>query len=280
MNDAVREKADRLVEILSSMESVLVCFSGGVDSALLLAAAHRALGSGAVGVTAVSPSLPPGEREETARVAAGIGARHEFVDTHEIDDPDYAKNAPDRCFHCKTELYTVAASHKDRLGARFVTSGIITDDFGDHRPGIDAAREHGVRFPLAEAGFTKADVRAVAAAWALPIWDKPASACLSSRIPYGTEVTRERLARVGGLESELRALGLRQVRVRYHETQEGAVLARIEASEADEEALFAKRRQIADAAKRHGFRHATMDLLGYRSGSQNELLQGKSLKVV
>jgi uncharacterized protein len=282
--DEVSAKIERLNAILRRLGSVVVCFSGGIDSALLLRAAHGVLGDQALGLTAVSPSLPPGEREESAAVARAIGARHEFVESHEIDDPSYAANGPDRCFHCKTELYSLTTAEARRRGFAAVTSGIIVDDLGDYRPGIDAARKNGVHFPLAEAGMTKSDVRTAAARLGLSIWNKPASACLSSRIPYGTSVTRERLARVGGLEADLKALGFRQVRVRYHELPGGTplFLARIELP-LDELARTldpSTRQAILDAGKRHGYHHVTLDLAGYRMGSANEVLQGRSLKVL
>ena len=278
-------KLRRLREILADMGSVLVCFSGGIDSALLLLVAHQVLGERALGMTAVSPSLPPGEREESAAVARAVGAAHVFVDSHEIDDPKYAANGADRCFHCKTELYSVAARERVARGFAYVAAGIITEDLGDYRPGLDAAREAAVRFPLVEAGFTKADVRSAAEQLSLSIWNKPASACLSSRIPYGTSVTRERLARVGGLEAELKALGFRQLRVRYHELGQGEAavpLARIELDLAELPRLAepAVREQVLEAGKRHGFKHVTVDLAGYRMGSQNEVLVGKSLRVL
>ena len=282
--DELAEKLARLRASLTEMGSLLVCFSGGIDSALLLLVATEVLGDRAIGITAVSPSLPPGEREESAAVARAIGARHELVDSHEIDDPSYAKNGPDRCFHCKTELYDVAERERVARGIAFVASGIIVDDLGDYRPGLDAARAHGVRFPLVEAGFSKADVRAAAALLSLSIWNKPASACLSSRIPYGTSVTRERLAKIGGLEAELRSLGFRQLRVRFHllAGDGEAALARLELDleELPRAAEPAMRAKLVEAGKRHGFRHVTLDLAGYRMGSQNEVLVGRSLRVL
>lgn len=266
-----------LRERLRAFESVLVCYSGGIDSALVLAVAHAELGERAVGMTTVSPSLPASERADAARIATAVGARHVFVESHEIERPDYVKNAPDRCFHCKTELYDVAREKARELGLAVVVNGTNQDDLGDYRPGLEAAKNAGVVSPLVELGFGKADVRAVARLMGLDAWDKPAAACLSSRIPYGTSVTRERLSQIDGFEAELRALGLRQVRVRFHDT-----IARIELGEADMDRAFTQdfRRQMVEAGKRHGFRYVTLDLAGYRTGSHNEVLTGKSLRVL
>src|SRR5689334_15482286 len=205
------------------MGSVIVAYSGGLDSAFVLAVAHEVLGAKAIGLTAVSASLPAREREDAVRIAQAIGARHELVESNEIHNPSYASNPSDRCFHCKSELYTITARRQAELGIAHVVNGTNLDDLGDYRPGLEAAKQAGVVSPLIDAGFTKADVRAGAAEVGLAIWDKPAAACLSSRIPYGTSVTRERLAQIGGFEAALKALGFRQVRVRWHDE-----LARIE----------------------------------------------------
>lgn len=270
-------KAARLREAIRGLGSVLVCYSGGVDSAYVLAVATAELGPRAVALTAVSPSLAPFEREEAVAVARALGADHRLVESHEIDDPDYRKNASDRCFHCKSELYRIAAAKRAEWGLAAIVNGTNVDDLGDYRPGLEAAREAGVVSPLVDAGFAKADVRAAAAAVGLSIWDKPAAACLSSRIPYGTEVTRERLAQIGGFEAELRALGFRRVRVRWH-----GEVARIEVEREDLERAAGSptREAMVAAGKRFGFAYVTLDLAGYRMGSHNEVLVGRSLRVV
>ena len=277
MDEGIDDKLSRLRARIRELGSVLVCYSGGVDSAFVLAVAHAELGAGAVGMTAVSPSLAPGERDDAEAVAREIGADHRLVETSEIDDPLYTANASDRCFHCKSELYRVAASSRAAWGLAAILNGTNLDDLGDYRPGLEAARQAGVVSPLVEAGFTKADVRAGAALVGLAIWDKPAAACLSSRIPYGTSVTRERLTQIGGFEADLKRLGFRQVRVRYH-----GDLARIElgAEELGRAAEGQARGAIVEAGKKHGFRYVTLDLGGYRMGSHNEVLVGKTLRVI
>jgi pyridinium-3,5-biscarboxylic acid mononucleotide sulfurtransferase len=273
----VQDKLTRLRAHLAELGSVLVCYSGGVDSAFVLAVAHEVLGPKAIGMTAVSPSLPPRERDEAVEIAKMIGAEHRLVESREMDDPSYVANNPDRCFHCKSELYRIATEKRTEWGLAAILNGVNRDDLGDYRPGIEAAKLAGVNSPLVDLGFTKDDVRAGAEAMGLPIWNKPAAACLSSRIPYGTSVTPERLEQIGGFEATLKTLGFRQVRVRYH-----GELARIEVSleeivRATEPAL---RDAIVAAGKKHGFRYVTLDLGGYRMGSHNEVLVGKSLRVV
>ncbi|HVK69423.1 MAG TPA: ATP-dependent sacrificial sulfur transferase LarE [Polyangium sp.] len=274
---AIEEKLARLRERLVELGSVLVCYSGGVDSAFVLAAAHAALGPRAIGMTAVSPSLAPGEHEDAVAVARAIGADHRLVASNEIEDAGYVANNPDRCFHCKSELYRIAAQKRVEWGLAAILNGTNVDDLGDYRPGLEAARLAEVVSPLVELGFTKADVRAGASALGLPIWDKPAAACLSSRIPYGTSVTRERLTQIGGFEGALKRLGFRQVRVRYHGELARIELALAEVGRAAEPEI---RDAIVAAGKQHGFKYVTLDLAGYRVGSHNEVLVGKSLRIV
>ena len=263
---ALLAKRDALLETLRSLGRVAVAFSGGVDSAVVAKAAALACGDGAVAVTADSPSLAAGELANAKAVAAAVGVRHRVLHTREFASPAYLANAPDRCFHCKSELYDRLGDILPELGVDAVVNGANADDAGDHRPGMQAATDRGVRSPLLDCDFTKADVRALAKAWDLPVWDKPASPCLSSRIAYGVPVTEERVRRVDAAEAWLKAtFALRECRVRCEANE----LARIEVPRPALPAVAAEAAAVSEELRRLGFRYVTLDLEGFRSGSLN-----------
>ncbi len=265
-------KQERLFEMLRGMRRVLVAFSGGADSAYLAWAAAQALGGNALAITADSASLPRSHKRDAEAFARQFAIPHEYIDTREFENPDYVRNDPNRCFHCKDELFTRMEQVARERGFEHIVYGVNVDDAGDYRPGQSAARQHGVCAPLADAGLTKAEIRELSRQAGLPTWDRPAAACLSSRIPYGTPVTIENVRTVEAGEEELKSLGFRQFRVRFH-----GEVARIEiAREEMERALNLEMAQRFTAIfKALGFRYVALDLEGYRQGSLNEVLAGR-----
>ena len=273
--NTTQEKMNALKAVLEDMGTVIVAYSGGVDSAFLSAVANDVLGQNALAVTAESPSLAPSELREAVALAERLGLNYRVIQTLEVERDDYATNDPNRCFFCKDELYTHLMRFASEEGYSNVANGTNMDDLGDFRPGQNAAKQYGVRSPLVEAELSKAEIRELSKGMDLPTWDKPAQACLSSRIPYGTTVTVEALTRIAQAEEYLHELGIRQLRVRHHDT-----LARIELEPEDFMTLMDDdlRKQVVDKFKSIGYLYVTLDLQGFRSGSLNEVLAGLKKK--
>ena len=266
----VDEKVSALKAALVDMRHVIVAYSGGVDSTFLVAVANEVLGDAALAVTAKSPSLARSELEGAVQVAGVLGLNHRVIETAEVEREDYRVNDPNRCFFCKEELYTHLSTLPEARYSQIINAHNL-DDMGDFRPGINSAKKRGVRSPLVEVGLTKAEIREQSRAMGLPTWDKPAQACLSSRIPYGTPVTVEALARIAEAEEYLRSLGIERLRVRHHDS-----VARIEVGTEDFRILLddETRRGVIERFREIGYSYVTLDLEGFRSGSLNEVLVG------
>jgi pyridinium-3,5-biscarboxylic acid mononucleotide sulfurtransferase len=268
----LKQKQERLFRDLAGMRRVIVAFSGGADSAYLAWAANQVLGSGAVAITADSASLPESHKRDAEAFVQRFQIVHEYIKTYEFDNPDYVRNDPNRCFHCKDELFTRLEQVGRERGWEHIVYGVNLDDLGDYRPGQNAAKQHQVSAPLADAGLTKAEIRELSRMADLPTWDRPAAACLSSRIPYGTPVTIENVKTVETGEEQVKALGFRQFRVRFH----GEVVRLEIARDEMERALSLEMAQRFTAIfKALGFKYVTLDLEGYRQGSLNEVLNLK-----
>ncbi len=275
MEPEIERKQERLFELLAGMGRILVAYSGGTDSAYLAWAANHVLGDKSLAVTADSASIPESHKRDATEFADRFGIRHRMIETSEFENPDYVRNDPNRCFHCKDELFRRMSELGRTLGVSTIAYGVNKDDTSDFRPGHRAARDHAVRAPLLEADLTKSEIRALSRAAGLPTWNRPAAACLSSRIPYGTRVTRETVKLVERGEEALASLGFRVYRVRYH-----GELARIEIGK--DELHRALDRKMADTFVQIfqdlGFRYVTLDLAGYRLGSLNEALAGAAVE--
>jgi uncharacterized protein len=274
-SQSLATKREQLLAILTGFGRCAVAFSGGVDSAVVAQAAHLALGDGAVAVIGTSDALAAGELEAARDLAKRIGIRHIVISTEEFANPDYVANKADRCYHCKTELYSQLGRMRERLGVNAVVNGANADDLGDYRPGLKAATEHSVQSPLADCGLTKQEVRQLAADWDLPVADKPATPCLSSRVAYGLHVTPERLARIDQAEQFLRSLGFNELRVRLHADD----MARIEVpiSEVGKLCEPNSRASVVAEFERLGFKFVTLDLAGFRSGGFTKLVPSEML---
>jgi uncharacterized protein len=271
---ALLVKQERLFDILRGLGRVLVAYSGGTDSAYLAWAARRAVGDKAVAVTADSPSMPASHKRDAAEFAAEHGIRHELVASREFSNPAYSANNPDRCFHCKDELFRRMEEIAPAFGDAVLVYGVNTDDLGDYRPGQQAAGVHGVRAPLVEAELSKAEIRALSRLAGLSTWDRPAAACLSSRIPYGTPVTEATISRVEQAEEGIKALGFRQFRVRYHDKLARIEISRDEMARAMTLEMF---ETLSALFKGLGFTYVALDLDGYRQGAMNEVLPGRAV---
>jgi uncharacterized protein len=267
--DVLEAKQQELFSILEGLGEVLVAYSGGTDSAYLAWAASHVLSDKAVAITADSASIPESHKRDAEAFAGRWGIRHEYIDTYEFDNPAYVQNNPDRCFHCKDELFTRMEEVGRERGVAHIVYGVNKDDLGDYRPGQNAAKLHEVKAPLVEAGLTKAEIRELSRIAGLETWDRPASACLSSRVPYGTPVTKDTVKTVETGEESLKALGFRQFRVRFHGELVRIEISREELERALSLDVFAR---ITSIFKPLGFHYVTLDLEGYRQGSMNEVL--------
>jgi len=270
MTPGLRQKYERLLGILKELESVIVAFSGGVDSTFLAKAAKDALGDKALLVTADSETYPASELEESRRLARHLGMRHLVIETRELDNPEYARNAPNRCFFCKEELFTKLGPLAAREGMAHLVYGANMDDLGDHRPGMEAAKRMGVRAPLIEAEFWKTEIRELSREFDLPTWDKPSFACLSSRFQYGDGITAEKLRQVDAAEAFVRSLGFKQFRVRHHDRLARLEIAREEMGRLWEDGI---QDSIVARFRELGYLYVAVDLQGFRSGSANDALK-------